>query len=249
MNDPGSRASGSRPLVIIPARFSASASALRSRAEVSAARLVASVWAAGGEPLTVHPHAAGGILDDDLVDIVAQRFWMAAAVLLPGGGDMSARWSGQQAHATQYDVDEEQDVFDLALSRWALRDGIPLLAICRGNQVVNVARGGDLVQDMAEATGRDHRHLVHDIELDAESPLRRIVDGDRVTISCHHHQCLGVLGDGLLPAAHAADGTIEAVTIDGHQGWYLGVQWHPEDSADTDPVQASIFRAFIGATR
>ena len=76
-----------------------------------------------------------------------------------------------------YGVDEEQDAFDLALGRWALRDGIPLLAICRGNQVVNVARGGDLVQDMTEATGRDHRHLVHDIELDAESPLRKIVDG------------------------------------------------------------------------
>ena len=235
--------------MVIPARFSASASALRSRAEVSAARLVAGVWAAGGEPLTVHPHAAGAMLDDDLVDAVAQRFWMADAVLLPGGGDMSARWSGQQAHATQYGVDEEQDVFDLALSRWALRDGIPLLAICRGNQVVNVALGGDLVQDMTEATGRDHRHLVHDIELDAESPLRTIVEGDRVTISCYHHQCLGVLGEGLRPAARAADGTIEAVTIDGHQGWYLGVQWHPEDSADTDPVQANIFRAFIRATR
>ena len=128
----------------------------------------------------MHPDAPGAVLDDALVDAVAERFWMADAILLPGGGDMSARWSGQQAHDTLYDVDEEQDAFDLALGRWALRDGIPLLAICRGNQVVNVARGGDLVQDMTEATGRDHRHLVHDIELDAESPLRKVVDGDRV---------------------------------------------------------------------
>ena len=168
--------------------------------------------------MTVHPDAPGAVLDDALVDAVAERFWMADAILLPGGGDMSARWSGQQAHDTLYDVDEEQDAFDLALGRWALRDGIPLLAICRGNQVVNVARGGDLVQDMTESTGRDHRHLVHDIELDAESPLRKIVAGDRVTISCYHHQCLGKLGQGLLPAAHASDGTIEAVTIDGHAG-------------------------------
>ena len=238
-----------RPIVVIPARFSASASVLRSRAEVTAARLVESVWAAGGEPLTVHPDAPGAVLDDALVDAVAKRFSMADAILLPGGGDMSARWSGQQVHDTLYDVDEEQDAFDLALGRWALRDGIPLLAICRGNQVVNVARGGDLVQDMTEATGRDHRHLVHDIELDAESPLRKVVDGDRLTISCYHHQCLGVLGRGLRPAAHASDRTVEAVTIDGHEGWYLGVQWHPEDSADTDPVQASIFRAFVDAAR
>ena len=249
MDEPRSRLGRSRPIVVIPARFSEGATVLRHRAEVNAAKLVESVWAAGGEPLTVHPDAPGAVLDDALVDAVAKRFGMADAILLPGGGDMSARWSGQQAHESLYGVDEEQDAFDLALGRWALRDGIPLLAICRGNQVVNVARGGDLVQDMTEATGRDHRHLVHDIELDAESPLRKVVDGDRLTISCYHHQCLGVLGQGLRPAAHASDGTIEAVTIDGHEGWYLGVQWHPEDSADTDPVQASIFRAFIDAAR
>ena len=249
MDEPGSGPRRPRPLVVIPARFSDSASALRSRAEVTAAKLAASVWAAGGEPLTVHPDAPDAVLDDALIDAVANRFSMADAILLPGGGDMSARWYGQEAHATLYHVDEEQDAFDLALARWALRDGIPLLAICRGNQVVNVARGGNLIQDMTEATGRDHRHVVHDIELDADSPLRNVVDGDRLTISCYHHQCLGALGSGLWPAAHASDGTVEAVTIDGHKGWYLGVQWHPEDSAATDPVQASIFRAFVAAAR
>ena len=107
-----------------------------------------------------------------------------------------------------YGVDEEQDAFDLALGRWALRDGIPLSRrSAAATRVVNVARGGDLVQDMTEATGRDHRHLVHDIELDAESPLRKVVDGDRLIISCYRHQCLGVLGQGLRPAAHASDGT------------------------------------------
>ena len=126
---------------------------MRYRAEVNAAKLVESVWAAGGEPLTVHPDAPGAVLDDALVDAVAERFSMADAILLPGGGDMSARWSGQPAHESLYGVDEEQDAFDLALACWALRDGIPLLAICRGNQAVNVARGGDLVQDMTEATG------------------------------------------------------------------------------------------------
>lgn len=238
-----------RPVVVIPARFSASASALRSAAEVTAAKLVASVWVSGGEPVMVHPDAPGAEVDDALVDAVAQRFAMADAILLPGGGDVSARWSGQHPHASLYDVDEEQDAFDLALARWALRDHLPLLAICRGSQVVNVARGGNLVQDMTETIGRDHRHLVHDIYLDAESPLYEVVDGDRLTISCHHHQCLNVLGRGLRVAAHASDGTIEAVTIDDHDGWYLGIQWHPEDSADRDPLQASIFRAFVDAAR
>jgi putative glutamine amidotransferase len=110
------------------------------------------------------------------------------------------------------------------------------------DEVVNAANFFDRVLPLYEQG-------VGDIELDAESPLRKVVDGDRLTISCYHHQCLGVLGQGLRPAAHASDGTIEAVTIDGHEGWYLGVQWHPEDSADTDPVQASIFRAFVDAAR
>lgn len=243
------RPAGARPVVAIPSRFSRSASALRHRAEVAAAALVRAVYDAGGEPVVVHPAAARADVDAELVEEVRERLWFADAVLLPGGGDLSARWTGQPAHPSLYDVDEEQDAFDLAVARVALEDHRPLLAVCRGSQVVNVARGGDLVQDMTEQAGRDHRHLVHDIVLDADSPLRQVLDGETVTISCYHHQCLGRLGAGLLPAAHADDGTVEAVTIAGHQGWYLGVQWHPEDSAATDPVQARIFRALVDAAR
>ncbi|MET0702426.1 MAG: gamma-glutamyl-gamma-aminobutyrate hydrolase family protein, partial [Mycobacterium sp.] len=155
-----------RPLVIIPARFSDSASALRYRAEVAAAKLLEAVWEAGGEPLVVHPTALG----EAPIDTMAQRFWMADAVLLPGGGDVSPRWYGQRPHPTLNGVDETQDAFDIALARWAIRGKIPLLAICRGNQLVNVALGGTLIQDMTEEIGRDHRKFVHDIELDAESP-------------------------------------------------------------------------------
>jgi putative glutamine amidotransferase len=100
---------------------------------------------------------------------------------------------------------------------------------------------------MSTAIGRDHRRLVHDIELAAHSPLRDIVPSDRITISCSHHQCIDQLADKLVPAAYAADGTIEAVTLTGHEGWFLGLQWHLEDFADTDPIQQGIFRAFIAA--
>ena len=232
-----------RPLVIIPARFSEDASALRYEAEVAAAKLLDAVWDAGGEPLVVHPTA----LQEPHVDTLQRRFWMADAILLPGGGDVSSRWYGQQPHPTLYNVNEMQDAFDLALARWAIADKIPLLAICRGNQVVNVALGGTLVQDMTEETGRAHRNFVHDIELDADSPLREVVTDDRITISCSHHQCIARLGDKLVAAAHSADGTIEAVTLAEHDAWYLGVQWHLEDFADTDPIQHGIFRAFVAA--
>ena len=231
-----------RPLIVIPARFSPGATALRYAAEVTARALVEAVFAAGGEPVVVHPHAPSRE-----VDVVAtrERIWFAGGVLLPGGGDVAARWSGQQPHPTEYGVDEEQDAFDIAVARVALADHLPLLAICRGTQIVNVSLGGDLVQDMDDTVG-NHRNRIHDLEVDEASPLGEIV-GRRTSISCYHHQCIARLGAGLTPAAYSADGVIEAVTLQDHAGWYLGVQWHPEDSAATDPVQAEIFRHFVDA--
>lgn len=234
---------------MIPARFSQSASALRYRAEVTAAKLVEAVYAAGGEPLTMHPDVPEGLDATRLDDVVRRRVRLADGILLPGGGDLAAHWAGQEAHATQYDVDETQDAFDLSLARVALEDRIPLLAICRGTQVVNVARGGDLVQDLTEVLGADHRHLVHSIEIVEDSPLRQLVPGPEMTISCFHHQGLGSLGKGLQAAAFAADGTVEAVTLVDHDGWYLGVQWHPEDTAGADPQQAAVFEALVAAAR
>ena len=151
-----------RPLILIPARFSPGATALRYAAEVTARSLVEAVFAAGGEPVVVHPHAP-----DLEIDIAAarERMWFADGVLLPGGGDVAARWSGQQPHPTQYGVDEEQDAFDLAVARVALNDHLPLLAICRGTQIINVALGGDLVQDMDDTVG-NHRKRGHDLEVD-----------------------------------------------------------------------------------
>lgn len=236
-----------RPLIVIPARFSAGATALRYRAEVAAAKLVQAVYDTGAEPLVIHPDVPPGLAADQLDDLIRERIRWADGILLPGGGDLAAHWAGQRSHTTQYDVDEAQDAFDLALARIALHDAFPLLAICRGVQVVNVARGGDLVQDLTGTMGADHRHLVHEIEIIADSPLRTVVPGDRMTVSCYHHQGLGRLGESLRAAAHAADGTVEAVTLDNHPGWYLGVQWHPEDTAATDAQQARVFQAFADA--
>lgn len=231
-----------RPLIAVPARFSESASALRYRADVTARALAEAVYAAGGEPLVVHPVAPGAQVDDAEV---AARLWYADGVLLPGGGDLAARWAGQEAHATEYDVDEEQDAFDLAVARHALGTGLPLLAICRGNQVVNVALGGDLIQDLGERT---HRHVVHEITVEPDSLLAGIV-GTSPSISCYHHQGIGRPGAGLRAVAESADGVIEAVELAGAQGWYLGIQWHPEDTAATDPAQAGLFRALVEAAR
>ena len=101
MRSGSGRPSDARPLVGVPARFSASASALRYRAEVAAAALVQAVYDAGAEPLVVHPEVPPGVVGTDLDRLVRDRIWMADGVLLPGGGDLAAHWSGQQAHHTQ----------------------------------------------------------------------------------------------------------------------------------------------------
>jgi putative glutamine amidotransferase len=232
-----------RPLILVPARFSATASALRYRAEVGARALLEAVYEAGGEPLLMHPHAPGGRAD---VSAVASRLSVAHGVLLPRGGDLHPSWAGQRSHPSEYDVDVEQDAFDLAVAARALRTGLPLLAICRGTQVVNVMLGGDVVQDMASAGG-EHRHRTHRIAV-APGTLLASIAGDTLAVSCYHHQCLGRLGDGLTVVAEADDGVPEAVESPAAHGWFLGVQWHPEDTA-ADSGQAALFAAFVAAAR
>lgn len=234
----------SRPVIVIPARFSASAAALRYRAEVAARALVEAVYRAGGEPLLMHPHAPGGRADDAEV---RARLGCADALLLPGGGDVDPGWCGRPAHPDQYDVDLEQDAFDLAAARAAFADGLPLLAVCRGAQVVNVALGGDLVQDMA-AGGGEHRGRAHKVAAASGSWLAALC-GPSVAVSCYHHQCLGRLGDGLVATARADDGVIEAVELPGRSAWFLGVQWHPEDTAAADAAQQGVFEDFVAAAR
>ena len=229
-----------RPLIAIPARFSESASAHRFRAITTARALSEGVLRAGGEPVTVHPWAPdGAVTPKD----VGRRLAFVDGVLLPGGGDLDPATYGQSAISDEiYDVDEEQDAFDLAVARWALDAEVPLFAVCRGFHVVNVVLGGDLEQHMLEP----HRHVVHDLRVEAGSELADITRTS-VAASCFHHQRVSRLGRGLEPTARAADGTIEAAELPGSPAWFLGVQWHPEDTADSDPVQAAVFAELVQA--
>jgi putative glutamine amidotransferase len=230
-----------RPIIAIPARFSASASALRYAAEVSARKLVQAVYAAGGEPLAVHPCAPDGHVDDAEV---ADRLAFADGVLLPGGGDVSPVHYGGADHEALYDMDAEQDAFDLAVARWALDQGRPLLAICRGMQVVNVASGGTLLQDMP----LHHRHVLSQLTLRGGTAVRDVLGRDQVTISCYHHQAVDRIGYRLRATASSDDGVVEALELAEPMGaWFLGVQWHPEDTAADDPAQQSLFNALVAA--
>jgi putative glutamine amidotransferase len=231
-----------RPLIAIPARFSASAAAHRYAALSTARALSEGILHAGGEPLAIHPWAPDGL---PAPDEIADRLAFADGVLLPGGGDVSPTLYGEtSASNTVDDVDDEQDAFDLAVARWALDTGVPLLAVCRGWQLVNIALGGDLEQHMTDP----HTHVVHEVAVLPATLLAEVV-GETVRSSCFHHQRVRRLGTGLLPVARAVDGTVEAAVLPGAPGWFLAVQWHPEDTVTDDPDQLALFTALVEAAR
>src|SRR5438093_10114796 len=158
-------------------------------------------------------------------------------LLFSGGSDLDPETYGQDPHPVTKDVVPERDRAVLALLEAALERDLPVLAVCRGSQVLNVARGGDLHQHLPELVGHDdHKHTPgefgdHDVELVADTRLQLLL-GDRAPVKSHHHQGFNRLGEGLVEAAHAEDGTIEAVE-DPSRRFALGVLWHPEEGEDS----------------
>ena len=226
-------ASSPRPRIAILGRFAASTSATRFEALVGARKLFESVWNAGGEPLIFLP-----VADSDW----AERLRGIDGVLMPGGADMNPARYGQEVESAEiYDVDDLADENDLGLVAHALAAGIPVLAICRGLQVVNVARGGTLVQDMETP----HRHHVAQVTIESHV-VELGLSTNVVEASCFHHQLIDSLGDGLEVIARSAEGHIEAVKIDA-PSWAFGVQWHPEDNAETSRSQGELFERFVQA--
>jgi putative glutamine amidotransferase len=214
-------------------RFTESASALRYRGLVSSRALLELVWAAGGDPVTLLPGDDAAALD------WAARLDGMGGVLLPGGGDLDpGTYGGDREHASVYDVDPVQDAADLSLAAYCLDQAVPLLAVCRGLHVVNVVRGGTLVVDMPV----NHRHVTQNVAVTDPAALGLTAGG--IAISCYHHQALDLLGQGIRPVAQAADGTVEAVVIEG-PGWARGVQWHPEDTFRDDPAQVALVAELV----
>ena len=175
-------------------------------------------------------------------------------LLLVGGGDVDPVRYGAQRGAHDYGVDPERDAFEVALLRAADRLGIPTLCICRGAQVLNVAYGGTLEQHLPDVDGLlehgvplDDTTSMHDVEPVQGTRLATATVAPSLRCSSHHHQGIASVGDGLSIVGRSSDGLVEALERDpgADEGWILGVQWHPEETAGTDPSQQALFDTLV----
>lgn len=177
-------------------------------------------------------------------------------LLLPGGEDVDPSFYGAERHPQLGPTDRERDRTELLLTEWALEIGMPILGVCRGAQVINVACGGTLYQDLTSERPDLMKHdyfppnferfrVSHRIEIEQGSLLARAL-GEVHEVNSMHHQGIDRLGAGLRPVAVAEDGLVEAVEMPGLP-YVLGVQWHPEELAKTDQHSGQLFYDFVVA--
>lgn len=179
-------------------------------------------------------------------------------IFLCGGVDVAPKHYGQERLSHCGRVDEERDDTELQLLEWAKKDKKPVFGVCRGAQVINVAYGGTLYQDIAfEITGAiKHDYfpsqgqyarnlLTHAVSIDTTSRLGRTLGTHSLKVNSMHHQAIAKVGESLKPTAWAPDGVVEGLeSKNGH--YLLGVQWHPEELVPSDPRMSDLFKRFMG---
>jgi putative glutamine amidotransferase len=226
------------------------------RAYVNTAYLRA-IQAAGGIPVLLPPQ-----LDAEALATLWDRL---EGLVLTGGGDIDPARFGETRHAATDEVSPARDALELDLVHRALEDDVPLFAICRGVQVVNVALGGSLYQDIADqygdAAGSKRTPLRHSQTEPRDRPthavkvmgegtrLATIVGALELAVNSMHHQAIKTLGRGLREVAWAPDGIIEGVELADGDRFVVGVQWHPEELVARDAAARSLFAALVGEAR
>lgn len=222
------------PLIGIPGRHSPEARGHRT-AVVSGGRLYAdAIERAGGIPMVMPPTS-----QQNTIEAAIDR---CDGLVLLGGGDVSPGNYGQTARAQLFGVDAALDEYEMHAVKYAISRNIPILAICRGHQVLNVALGGTLIQHLD--TTMDHRDTMHEVQLVPHSLVARAMSSHSPLVHSFHHQAIDSIAQDLEVIGTHHDGTIEAVQ---HRTarWVVGVQWHPEDTAADDDANQGLFDELI----
>jgi putative glutamine amidotransferase len=202
---------------------------------------------AGGVPILIPP-----IMPNEMVRAL---YSCLDGVLLAGGVDVDPALYREPPHHKLGSVDPDRDRIEIQLVEWALADGLPLFGICRGIQIMNVAAGGALYQDIASQMDTPITHtlvrgprdaMAHSVQIVTGSRLASIIDRPAIEVNSLHHQAIKTVADPFRVTAQAPDGVIEA--IEGRNGGFcLAVQWHPEELTDQVPAMANLFRSFIAS--
>ncbi|MEV0172394.1 gamma-glutamyl-gamma-aminobutyrate hydrolase family protein [Streptomyces sp. NPDC050803] len=209
--------------------------------------LEAALLPAGYPRLVQHAGGLAAMLPPDAPEHAAATVARLDGLVIAGGPDVEPVRYGAERHPRTGPPARERDAWELALIEAALAAGTPLLGICRGMQLLNVTLGGTLVQHLdghAEVVGVFGSHPVKPVP----GTLYAGIVAEELSVPTYHHQSVDRLGAGLVPSAHAADGTVEAVELPSSQGWLLGVQWHPEMGEDVRVMRALV-EAAAGISR
>ncbi len=209
------------------------------------AQYLESVRRAGAVPFLIAP-------DETELDEILP---MLSGLILTGGGDMNPESYHGDSHETIYMIDDERDQAEINIFNRFYETGRPILGICRGMQIINVAWGGDLIAHLPDQFGETVLHRApprvptpHKVKLDPDSRLAQLLEVSEAEISSWHHQALNRVADPWKVVAHAPDGVIEAVECHQHP-WLYAVQWHPELTAAEDPSQQRLFDKLVTASQ
>lgn len=206
---------------------------------------------AGGLPVLIP-----ATLDETTLRGIYER---VDAILLPGGGDVEpSRYTSDNRHPTVGSVDPARDNAEILMARWAADEDRPVFGICRGIQVMNVALGGTLIQDISTTIQTNLIHdlphtepretIMHDVEIKTGTRLANILGVTTIPVNSLHHQAISAAAPGVNIVATAPDGIVEALEIP-DKSFMMAVQWHPEDMLDVDSRMQRIFDAFVQAAR
>jgi putative glutamine amidotransferase len=208
-------------------------------AVVSPVSYTRAVERAGGAPVILPP-----VPSDSVPSLIAK----IDALVIAGGRDVDPSLYNQAPHEQTDIPDHRRDRFEILMTRAAIDADLPFLAICRGMHILNVTRGGTLIQHLPDRLGSEShkpdpvKMTIHDVEISAASKLGRVL-GATAQVPAAHHQAIDRIGSGLLTVAWTPDQVVEAVELQGHK-FGIGVQWHPEESDD-----ARIFEALVAAAK